>query len=95
MDRLSSQRSLFCYRCGQPNTVAPKCPRCKSENLCPDLEQSLYLGIDSWKAFHLAPDVLEVNELDIAKIQAKYADDNEFKKKNIILVPIKRKNLIE
>ncbi|XP_061399138.1 uncharacterized protein LOC133334841 [Musca vetustissima] len=32
MDCLSTQRSLFCYRCGQPNTVAPRCPKCKSEN---------------------------------------------------------------
>ncbi|XP_073838108.1 uncharacterized protein [Musca autumnalis] len=32
MDCLSTQRTLFCYRCGQPDTVAPRCPKCKSEN---------------------------------------------------------------
>lgn len=33
--------------------------------LCPDLEQSLYLGIDFWRAFNLAPEVVGVGEIDI------------------------------
>lgn len=41
--------------------------------LCPDLEQEAYLGVDFWKKFNLAPEVFEVDEIDVEKIQ------NEFK----------------
>lgn len=42
--------------------------------LCPDLEQQLYLGIDFWRAFNLAPDLLNVEELDIEKMQSQFAE---------------------
>lgn len=28
----STERALFCYRCGHPNTITPKCPNCQSGN---------------------------------------------------------------
>lgn len=28
---LSRQRSLFCYKCGRPNTITPNCPICNKE----------------------------------------------------------------
>lgn len=28
----SDQRSLFCYRCGSPGVVTPRCPKCQSGN---------------------------------------------------------------
>lgn len=28
----SSQRSLFCFKCGKPNTISPKCVNCRSGN---------------------------------------------------------------
>lgn len=37
--------------------------------LCPDLEQQVYLGIDFWSAFGLAPDILNIEEIDVEKIQ--------------------------
>lgn len=32
MDCQATERSLFCYRCGRPNTITPKCPNCRSGN---------------------------------------------------------------
>lgn len=48
--------------------------------LCPELEQQLYLGIDFWRLFGLAPEIIEVNELDIENI-TKYivGEDEEYK----------------
>lgn len=28
----SKERALFCYKCGHPNTITPKCPKCQSGN---------------------------------------------------------------
>lgn len=36
--------------------------------LCPDLEQSAYLGIDFWKSFQLAPEIIGVTEINIEKV---------------------------
>lgn len=36
--------------------------------LCPSLEQKVYLGIDFWRIFNLAPDLLNVSEIDYEKI---------------------------
>lgn len=36
--------------------------------LCPDLEQNLYLGIDFWRLFQLAPDIMGISEINIEKI---------------------------
>ena len=36
--------------------------------LCPSLEQVAYLGIDFWRTFNLAPDVLDVADLNMDKI---------------------------
>lgn len=33
--------------------------------LCPDLEQELYLGVDFWMAFELAPDIIPVEEIGV------------------------------
>lgn len=32
--------------------------------LCPELDQPIYLGVDFWKAFQLAPEIFEVNEIE-------------------------------
>lgn len=32
MDCPSSERGLFCYRCGRPNTITPRCQNCQSGN---------------------------------------------------------------
>lgn len=32
MECMSSERYIFCYKCGRPDTITPKCPNCKSEN---------------------------------------------------------------
>ncbi|KAI8119245.1 Transposon Tf2-6 polyprotein [Lucilia cuprina] len=42
--------------------------------LCPELEQTLYLGIDFWRAFGLAPEVVGIDELDINKLQEDFSD---------------------
>lgn len=36
--------------------------------LCPQLEQELYLGIDFWRTFELAPDVIGAAEINIEKV---------------------------
>lgn len=36
----SSERALFCYRCGKPNTIAPKCANCQQGNLRRDVVQA-------------------------------------------------------
>lgn len=43
--------------------------------LFPDLEQVLYLGIDFWRCFGLAPDVIGIEELEIEKLQKDMKDD--------------------
>lgn len=32
MDCPSTERTLFCYRCGEPEVKAPNCSNCKSKN---------------------------------------------------------------
>ena len=36
--------------------------------LCPTLEREVYLGVDFWRAFKLAPEIVGVAELDIQKL---------------------------
>ncbi|XP_059220401.1 uncharacterized protein LOC131995628 [Stomoxys calcitrans] len=50
--------------------------------LCPDLEQQLYLGIDFWRLFGLAPDIIDVNECNIEKIVKDMVDEDEKYKLN-------------
>lgn len=33
MDCPVVERKLFCYRCGRPNVITPKCPKCQSGNI--------------------------------------------------------------
>lgn len=40
MECTSSVRSLFCYRCGKPNTITPKCPNCQQGNHRRGVEKS-------------------------------------------------------
>lgn len=48
--------------------------------LCPDLDQELYLGIDFWKIYQLAPDIIKVDGIDIEKVQKDLLDgDDEYK----------------
>lgn len=37
--------------------------------LCPDLEQNLYLGIDFWRIFGLAPEIVGTDEITLANIE--------------------------
>lgn len=37
--------------------------------LCPDLERELYLGIDFWRLYGLAPDIVKVNEINMEKFR--------------------------
>lgn len=37
--------------------------------LCPDLEQPLYLGIDFWRKYELAPDIINVHEVTIEQVK--------------------------
>ncbi|KAI8117671.1 hypothetical protein CVS40_10498 [Lucilia cuprina] len=39
MECPSQERSLFCYKCGKPNVITPRCPNCQSGN------QSRSLGV--------------------------------------------------
>ena len=48
--------------------------------LCPDLEQDLYLGIDFWKIFKLAPDILGIDEIDMEKIVKDFETEKEVNK---------------
>lgn len=43
--------------------------------LCPDLKQRLYLGIDFWRKFKLAPDVVGVEEINMEKIHQDFKSD--------------------
>lgn len=50
--------------------------------LCPDLEQVLYLGIDFWRTFSLAPDVVGIEEIEVEKIYKEMLEGNmEYKMK--------------
>lgn len=40
--------------------------------LCPNLEQSLYLGIDLWRTFNLAPEVIRSERLQIRNLLDEY-----------------------
>lgn len=44
--------------------------------LCPDLEQQAYLGIDFWKVYGLAPELLGTAELDIEKVKEHFKCDS-------------------
>lgn len=48
--------------------------------LCPGLEQRLYLGIDFWRMFGLAPDIIGVAEIDLEKV-ARDMNNNDSKYK--------------
>lgn len=48
--------------------------------LCPDLEQNLYLGIDFWKLFKLAPDIIGIDEMDMEKIVKDFETEKEVNK---------------
>ena len=37
--------------------------------LCPSLEKEVYLGIDFWRIFNIAPEIVGVAEMDIEKVQ--------------------------
>lgn len=43
--------------------------------LCPDLEQALYLGMDFWKLFNIAPELLEINEINMEQLQKEFANE--------------------
>ena len=32
MDCMASVRHIFCYKCGRPGVITPKCPTCQSGN---------------------------------------------------------------
>lgn len=32
IDCTATERNIFCYRCGKPDTITPFCPKCKSGN---------------------------------------------------------------
>ena len=36
----ATERALFCYRCGKPNVIAPRCPDCQRGNRMRDLAMS-------------------------------------------------------
>lgn len=42
--------------------------------LCPDLEQELYLGIDFWREFNLAPEILGCAELDVHRMAMDFVE---------------------
>lgn len=44
--------------------------------LCPDLEQPAYFGIDFWKAFELAPEIIGLAEMEIEKIKNHFVTEN-------------------
>lgn len=44
--------------------------------LCPDLEQKLYLGIDFWRLFSLAPDIIKIDEVDMEILRKELIDEN-------------------
>lgn len=63
--------------------------------LCPDLEQQLYLGVDFWKCFGLAPDILAIDEVNI-ELQTKiHGESNNCKSKMHELSPEQKKELEE
>lgn len=54
--------------------------------LCPDLEQDLYLGIDFWRKFKLAPDIVGIEEINFEKIANDFRKDEvEYKIKPHVL----------
>lgn len=48
--------------------------------LCPDLEQALYLGIDFWRKFELAPEVIGIDELNMDRIMEDFSGDSDSNK---------------
>lgn len=42
--------------------------------LCPDLEQECYLGIDFWKLFEIAPEIISVDEIRIEQIYQNFGN---------------------
>lgn len=51
--------------------------------LCPDLNQKLYLGIDFWKTFNIAPEIMSVEGLDMDKLQFNFERDSKDHKRNM------------
>lgn len=45
--------------------------------LCPDLEQELYLGIDFWRTFEIAPEEVGVAEVDIENIKSDFRSQDQ------------------
>lgn len=44
--------------------------------LCPDLEQPAYLGVDFWRNFEIAPEVVGVSEINVEKIIEDFSTQN-------------------
>lgn len=45
--------------------------------VCPDLVQSVYLGIDFFREFELAPELFKIEEIDIEKIAKEFPLEND------------------
>lgn len=63
--------------------------------LCPDLEQQVYLGIDFWIAFGLAPDILNIEEIDVEKIQKHFIRVQEHGHRNIHELTTKQRSRLQ
>ncbi|XP_017464057.1 PREDICTED: uncharacterized protein LOC108357495, partial [Rhagoletis zephyria] len=52
--------------------------------LCPYLEQKIYLGVDFWRAFRLAPEVISVNEIDLTKLEQEMVSEEDRNERHVL-----------
>lgn len=63
--------------------------------LCPDLEQKMYLGIDFWRAFKIAPQIVPVSEISTELIERIKNEDLPYKLDRHILTEQQQRQLDE
>ncbi|XP_067635466.1 uncharacterized protein [Eurosta solidaginis] len=106
---MSLQRRIFCYKCGKQDVITPKCPMCNpagnaSRNAVvtgnrappkPRQKQKIYLGVDFWRIFELAPEVISVNEIDLTKIEKEMVTGEDKNERSVLhsLTPEQKERL--
>lgn len=52
--------------------------------LCPYLEQHVYLGIDFWRVFQLAPDVVAIEEIDLSRLEQQMVSVEDGRERRVL-----------
>lgn len=52
--------------------------------LCPYLEQNIYLGIDFWRVFELAPSVIGCEEIDLSRLEQQMVKEEDRHERRVL-----------